>query len=152
MIEFENRIRIERPREEVFDFVSNFENVPKWNYFVESVRKVDQIPIGIGARFHQIRKTDQQHFEIIEFERPSKVAVKTLEGSLPKFTMNFEFEAKGDSTILIDTWQLETGRNAFLEMLGKSKIKSAVADNLSKLKELMETRKTRLQDGQLVSI
>jgi len=49
MIEFENRIRIERPREEVFDFVSNFENVPKWNYFVESVRKVDQIPIGIGG-------------------------------------------------------------------------------------------------------
>jgi carbon monoxide dehydrogenase subunit G len=152
MISFENRVRIERPREEVFDFVSNFENVPKWNYFVESVRKVDQIPIGKGARFHQIRKTDQQHFEIVEFERPSKVVVKTLEGSLPKFTMKFEFETEGDSTILTDTWQLETGRNAFLEMLAKSKIKAAVAENLSKLKELMETRRTRLQDGQLVAI
>jgi carbon monoxide dehydrogenase subunit G len=152
MISFKNRVRIERPREEVFDFVSNFENVPKWNYFVKSVRKVDHIPIGVGARFHQIRKTDQQHFEIIEFERPSKVTVKTLEGSLPEFTMDFEFEANGDSTILTDTWQLETGRNAFLEMLGKSKIKSAVADNLSKLKELLETRKSQLQDGKVVTI
>ena len=152
MISFENRIRIERPREEVFDFVSNFENVSKWNYFVESVRKVDQIPIGMGARFHQIRKTDQQHFEIVEFERPFKVTVKTLEGSLPKFTMDFEFEAKGDSTILTDTWQLETGHNPLLEMLGKSKIKSAVADNLSKLKHLMEMHKVQLQDGKVVTI
>ena len=152
MIEFSNAITIQRPPAEVFAFVADFENVPKWNYFVESVRKVDQIPIGIGARFHQIRKTDQQHFEIIEFERPSRVVVKTLEGSLPKFTMDFEFEATGDSTILIDTWQLETGHNPLLEMLGKSKIKSAVADNLSKLKELMETNRAQLQDGKVVTI
>ena len=152
MISFEHRIRIACPREEVFDFVSNFENVPKWNYFVNSVRKVDQIPIGMGARFHQIRKTDQQDFDIVEFDRPSKVVVKTLEGSFPKFTMGFEFKAKGDHTILTDTWNLETGRSPFLEVLGKSKIKEAVAENLSMLKELMETHRTRLQDGRLVSI
>lgn len=152
MISFENRVRIERPREEVFDFVSNFENVPKWNYFVKSVRKVSQGPLGLGARFHQIRKTDQQQFEIVEFERPSKVVVKTLKGSAPKFRMKFEFEKRYDHTILIDTWQLETGHNPLVEMLGKSKVKAAVAENLSKLKELMETHKARLQDGQLVAI
>jgi carbon monoxide dehydrogenase subunit G len=151
MINFENKILIERPRQEVFDFVSNFENIPKWNYFVKSVRKVNEVPLGRGARFHQIRKTDQQQFEIIEFERPDKVVVKTLDGSSPQFTMTFEFEASGDQTLLTDTWQLETGYNPLLEMLGKSKIKAAVAENLSKLKELMETRQTRLQDGRLVS-
>ena len=124
MINFENKILIECPRQEVFDFVSNFENVPKWNYFVRSVRKINEVPLGPGARFHQIRKTDQQQFEIIEFERPNKVAVKTLEGSSPQFRMDFEFEAKGDQTILIDSWQLETGYNSFLEMLGKSTIHS----------------------------
>ena len=152
MINFENKIRIERARKEVFDFVSNFENVPKWNYFVKSVRKVNEIPLGLGARFHQIRKTDQQHFEVVEFERPSKVTVKTLEGSSPQFRMDFEFEARDGHTILTDTWQLETGHNPLLEMLGKSKVKAAVAENLSKLKELMETHRTRLQDGRTVSI
>lgn len=152
MISFENRIRIACPREEAFDFVSNFENVPKWNYFVNSVRKVNQIPIGMGARFHQIRKTDYQDLEIVEFDRPSKVVVKTLEGSFPRFTMRFEFEAHDNQTILTDAWQLETGRSLFLEMLGKSKIKAAAAENLSKLKELMETHRTQLQDGRLVSI
>jgi carbon monoxide dehydrogenase subunit G len=152
MINFENKIRIERPREEVFDFVSDFENVPKWNYFVKNVRKTNEVPLGLGARFHQIRKTDQQNFEVVEFERPSKVTVKTLEGSSPQFRMDFEFEAKGDSTILTDTWQLETGHNPLLEMLGKSKIKSAVADNLSKLKDLMEMHRVQLQDGKVVTI
>jgi carbon monoxide dehydrogenase subunit G len=151
MINFENKILIERPRQEVFDFVANFENVPKWNYFVKSVRKINEVPLGLGARFHQIRKTDQQQFEIIEFERTDKVVVKTLDGSSPQFTMTFEFEASGNQTLLRDTWQLETGYNPLLEMLGKSKIKAAVAENLSKLKELMETRQTRLQDGRLVS-
>jgi carbon monoxide dehydrogenase subunit G len=152
MIDFENKVLIERPRQEVFDFVSNFENVPKWNYFVKSVRKVNEVPLGLGARFHQIRKTDQQHFEIIEFERPDKVVVKTLAGSSPQFTMTFEFEASGDQTWLTDTWQLEAGYNPLLEMLGKAKIKAAVAENLSKLKQLMETRQTQLQDGRLVSV
>ena len=151
MINFENKIHIERPRQEVFDFVSNFENVPKWNYFVKGVRKINEVPLGLGARFHQIRKTDQQQFEIIEFERPDKVVVKTLDGWSPQFTMAFEFEASGNQTLLIDTWQLETGYNPLLETLGKSKIKAAVAENLSKLKELMETRQTQLQDGRLVS-
>ena len=34
MIELKNEIVIERPREEVFDFVSTFENVPKWNHYI----------------------------------------------------------------------------------------------------------------------
>ena len=152
MINFENKVLIERSRREVFDFVANFENVPKWNYFVRSVRKVNEIPLGPGARFHQIRKTDQQNFEVVEFERPSKVTVKTLEGSSPKFRMDFEFEARDNHTILTDTWQLETGHNPLLEMLGKSKVKAAVAENLSKLKELMETHRTQLQDGRMVTI
>jgi uncharacterized membrane protein len=152
MIYFENKVLIERPQGEVFDFVSNFENVPKWNYYVKSVRQINEVPLGPGARFHQIRKTDQQHFEIIEYERPNKVAVKTLEGSSPQFRMDFEFESKGNQTLLIDIWQLETGHNPLVEMLGKSKIKAAVAENLSKLKELMETNKARLQDGQMVAI
>jgi len=152
MINFENKVLIERPRGEVFDFVANFENVPKWNYFVKSVRKINEVPLGPGARFHQIRKTDQQHFEVVEFERPSRVTVETLEGSSPQFRMDFEFETRDDHTILTDTWQLETGHNSLLEMLGKSKVKAAVAENLSQLKELLETLITRLQNGRMVTI
>jgi hypothetical protein len=33
--------------------------------------------------------------------------------------MSFEFKAKGDHTILTDTWQLETGRSSGEENQGK---------------------------------
>jgi uncharacterized membrane protein len=32
MLEFENTVYIDRPIGEVFTFLSDFENIPKWNY------------------------------------------------------------------------------------------------------------------------
>ena len=39
MMEFENTIVIKKPIKEVFAFISNFENIPKWNYYVLEVKK-----------------------------------------------------------------------------------------------------------------
>ena len=57
MIEFTNQVVIERPVKDVFDFVSQLENAPKWNYFVQQVRQTSPGPVGFGTSFHQIRKT-----------------------------------------------------------------------------------------------
>src|SRR5215216_6991398 len=83
MLEFENTIRIDRPIDEVFAFLSDFENIPKWNYYVLKVRQVSESPRGIGTTYHQVRKTDEQDFRIIEFELHHRVAVKTLPQSSP---------------------------------------------------------------------
>jgi uncharacterized membrane protein len=32
MLQFENTIDIQKPVDEVFAFVADFENVPRWNY------------------------------------------------------------------------------------------------------------------------
>ncbi len=56
MIEFENTVQIKRPIGEVFTFLSNLANLPKWNYFVTRVTKVSEGPAGIGTTYHQIRK------------------------------------------------------------------------------------------------
>ena len=34
MLAFENTIRIDRTVAEVFAFLSDFEHIPKWNYYV----------------------------------------------------------------------------------------------------------------------
>jgi len=78
VLEFENTIAIERPIDELFAFLSDFENIPKWNYYALEVRQLSESPIGIGTTYHQIRKSDQQDFRIIEFEPNNTVAVKTL--------------------------------------------------------------------------
>ena len=78
MLEFENTIHIHRSLAEIFAFLSDFENIPKWNYYVLEVRQLSEGPTGKGTTYHQVRKTDQQDFRIIEFEPDHTVAVKTL--------------------------------------------------------------------------
>lgn len=152
MIEFSNAITIQRPPAEVFAFVADFENVPKWNYYVLSVTQTAQGEPGLGTTYHQVRRQDQQDFAIQEYEPNRRLVVQTLPGSQPEFEMVFEFQAEGQHTRLIDSWRLNTGRPALLEKLAAGQVKRAVKENLGKLKELLETGQTRLQDGRRIQI
>ena len=119
MLEFENTVRVNRPVDEVFAFLSDFENIPKWNYYVLEVRQLSESPIGIGTTYHQVRKSDQQDFRIIEFELDHTVAVKTLPQSSPSFERRFTLSEDGDTTRIRDEWKLDTGRPAVLERLAR---------------------------------
>jgi carbon monoxide dehydrogenase subunit G len=152
VLEFENTIAIERPIDEVFTFLSDFENIPKWNYYVLEVRQLSESPIGIGTTYHQVRKSDQQDFRIIEFEANNTVAVKTPPQSSPSFERRFTLYEEGETTRIRDQWKLDTGRPALLERLARGRVKSAVSENLSKLKELLQERRVVLQDGREVTL
>ena len=150
MLEFKNTIRIDRPIEEVFAFLSDFENIPKWNYYVLEVRQLSENPIGIGTTYHQVRKTDEQDFHITEFEANRTVAVKTLPQSSPSFERRFTLYEEGNTARIRDEWKLDTGRPVVLEKLAGGRVKSAVAENLAKLQELLEEGRVVLQDGRQV--
>jgi carbon monoxide dehydrogenase subunit G len=152
VLEFENTIAIERPIDEVFAFLSDFENIPKWNYYVLEVRQLSESPIGIGTTYHQVRKSDQQDFRIIEFEPNHRVAVKTLPQSSPSFERRFTLYEEGETTRIRDQWKLDTGRPALLEWLARGRVKSAVSENLTKLTDLLQERRVVLQDGQQVTL
>lgn len=152
VIEFENTIEIEQPIDIVFPFVSNFENVPKWNYYVLEVKKTAAEPIATGMIFHQTRKTDQQSFKIIEYEPGKTVSIQTLPGSQPSFEMHFSFEPIEEGTRVIDKWKLETGKPVFVEKLAKTRVKKAVKENLEILKKLLENGKAQLQDGRIIQL
>jgi hypothetical protein len=53
---------------------------------------------------------------------------------------------------VVDEWKLATGKPAFVEKLTAGRIKSAVAENLAKLKELLETGQVVLQDGRKIAL
>jgi predicted DNA-binding protein (UPF0251 family) len=152
VLEFENTIPIYRLIDEVFAFLSDFENIPKWNYYVLEVRQLSESPIGIGTTYHQVRKTDEQDFRIIEFEPNHSVAVKTVPQSSPSFERRFTLYEEGDTTRIRDQWKLDTGRPALLERLAQGRVKSAVSENLTKLKELLQEGRVVLQDGREVTL
>jgi uncharacterized membrane protein len=148
---FENTIMIECPLEEVFAFVADFENVPKWNYYVMSVRKLSGGPTADGTIYHQVRQSDQQDFRVTDYRPNEAIAVETTPGSQPQFERRFVFEAMDGGTQIVDSWKLDLGRHPLIQRLGAPRVKAAVAANLGKLKELLETGQTHLQDGREIT-
>jgi uncharacterized membrane protein len=150
MIAFENRITIRRPSEEIFAFIADFRNIPKWNYFVKRVEKTSKGPATLGSVFYQIRKSDEQFFQITQIEPNKKIVIETIKDEPLYFEIRFLFKTIENGTIVTDQWNLNTKIPNFIEKLTRSKVKNAVRSNLEKLKELMENGKVRLQDGRLV--
>lgn len=148
-MEIYNEVTIARPIEEVFSFLSDFENFSKWNYYVVKVSKTTEGPIAKGSVFHQVRKTDAQNFQIIELEFPTVVAIETLPPER-HLVMRFNLIAQGDHTKIEDTWQVSIPR--IVGWFAKKKIQPAVMENLQKLKTLLETGKATLQDGRVETL
>ena len=146
MIQFKNILEINRPVDEVFSFIADFRNLPKWNYFVQKVEKTSSGPIGISTTYHQVRKTDEQQFKITVYEPHHRVSIQTISTS-PSLTLRFTLNPEGNGTHLVDEWELESELFGPLDWLASAKVKSAVAAPLSKHKQLLETGQTHLQDG-----
>lgn len=151
-MKFHNEIDIQRPIDEVFAFVAEMRNVPRWNYYVTDVIQEDGNSPQVGARYFQTRKNDSQHFVMTQFIKGHSLTVETEPGSEPVFTRHMQFKATPDGMRIIDHWTLQTAYPSILESLAMGKIRSAVAENLGKLKELLETGQTQLQDGRISSM
>lgn len=152
MIRFTNKITIDRPAKEVFEFLSDFENIPKWNYYVLSVEKVSEGPRGKSTIYHQARREDSQSFEIVEYRPHSTLAVKTRPGSSPGFERSFSLHAVDGRTEIVDDWTLDLGKGGIVERLATPAVKKGVMANMTKLKELLENGRTTLQDGRTVEL
>ena len=73
MATFENTVMIRRPIEDVFAFLSDFENVPKWNYAIVETRKVSEGAVGVGTIYHQVRSVpsrSEERFEVTAYNPP----------------------------------------------------------------------------------
>ncbi|HKZ86865.1 MAG TPA: SRPBCC family protein [Anaerolineae bacterium] len=152
MFAFENTIVIDRPIEEVFAFVVDLPSLPKWNYYVLSVSPTSPKPGAVGSTYRQIRKNDEQDLKISQLEPNRLLVVETIPPSRPELRREIMFEAQGDSTRIIDMWQLDMGVPKLLEPLAANRAKSGVRENLEKLKVLLESGKVTLQDGRSFSL
>ena len=146
---FDNEIIIRRPINEVYAFLSDFENMPKWNYYLVSLTKTSTGDIGVGTTFHKIRKNDSQHYRITELNYPDTIAIETLPPER-KLLMRFKLINMGQQTSIIDTWHIAAP--FLIAPFIKPFVKKAVASNLAKLKTLLEDGEVVLQDGRKVRL
>ena len=81
MITFETSTRIDRPIEEVFAYVSDPRNFPRWNSAVQAVRKTSAGENGVAATYLMERElpTDRavNELEVVTREWPHEFAIRT---------------------------------------------------------------------------
>jgi uncharacterized protein YndB with AHSA1/START domain len=143
-MKFTNTITIDRPLAEVFGFLADFENLPRWNYAISDTRKISDGAVGVGSRFRQTRTLpapSEETFEVTEFERDHRISIR---GALGPFhsEVTYLLAPAGNGTMLTNAMKLQpSGPMRLVAPLAASGIKSAVATNLGVLKQLLEERR-----------
>jgi uncharacterized protein YndB with AHSA1/START domain len=81
MARVEGEIIINRPVQEVFDFVADERNEPRYNPRMLRAEQISEGPIGPGTRFHTelrtMKRTMPMFVEFTGFERPQRLASTT---------------------------------------------------------------------------
>ncbi len=112
MIKFEKSIIINRPVEEVWKFLSNVENIPKWDRGVLEARQTSEGPPGVGSTV-QIRRQmlGRQRIGKLRVSEYAPNRMIALQGSLGQMTAQtgFTFEPVEGRTRLTQTSEVELG-------------------------------------------
>ena len=141
MATFENTVMIRRPIEEVFGFLSQFENVPKWNYAIVETRKVSEGPVGVRTIYHQVRSVptrSEERFEVTVYDPPRHLEIQGQLGPFPS-RLSYALDALPEGTRVTNTVELELrGPGRLLGRVAVPRVRDAVGANLQKLKELLE--------------
>jgi carbon monoxide dehydrogenase subunit G len=138
---FENTVTIRRPVEDIFAFLADFENVPKWNHAIVETKKISPGPVGIGTTYRQTRsapRSSEEAFEVTVFEPPSRLEVQGEIGPF-RAKVSYALEPTGSGTRLTNAVELgSSGLLTLVAPLATSRVKHAVAANLDTLKQLLE--------------
>jgi uncharacterized protein YndB with AHSA1/START domain len=138
---FTNTITIRRPREAVFAYLADLENLPRWNYAIQQTRKVTPGPVDVGSRYHQIRTVPERReesLEVTDLEPGRRLTVVGTLNALPA-RLSYVLEPVGDATVLTNDVELTTsGPLTLVAPLASRQIKAAVAANLDVLRQVLE--------------
>ena len=142
MIAFETSTRISCPIEDVFAYVSDPRNFPRWNSAVQAVRKTSAGENGVGSTYVMDRALPSggavNELEIVASERPREFAIRTTAGPTP-FMYRYRFTAENGETVMQLEAEVELPRAAaLLPQLARRAVKKGVDDNFATLKQILE--------------
>ncbi|WP_353828150.1 SRPBCC family protein [Agromyces sp. SYSU T0242] len=140
-MQFENLVTIRRPRPDVFAYLADFGNIPRWNHAIRETHLLTELPVRVGSRFRQVRtlpSVSEEEFEVTEFDPDRRIAV---EGVIAGFRgrATYVLDGEGDTTTLTNAAELAaSGAMGFMVSLAAPRVRAAVAENLGVLKDLLE--------------
>lgn len=135
---------INLPAEEIFAYLSDFENLVDWSAATIAVRKTSPGEIRVGAT---VRSTIQFlgrwmdiTFEVVEYEPDHCLTIKSLSGVTPcLFSYQFEPTEDGATNVSLETViHLTGGTLGLTESVTTNVVRRQLVHDLLTLKDILE--------------
>ena len=143
MINLELGTLIDRPIRDVFTFVSNPNNMSKWNSAVVSIQQVTSGAVGVGTKFKTVGEAMGRRLEgemqVQTFEPDTQCGFQLQAGPM-QMNLTMSFKTVGTGTKLnLNVQGNPAGVFKLAEGLMTGQVKSLMEGNLTKLKSVLES-------------
>jgi carbon monoxide dehydrogenase subunit G len=135
-------ITIARPIEEVFAFVSDARNRPRWDESVDSEELTSPEPVGVGStvrtRMRSMGRDYELGWEIVEHDPPARQRIESTSGPFST-TLLYDLSEDGDGTLVrFSVTGRPTGALRLMQPLIARNTQRNLDQAFPRLKELLE--------------
>jgi uncharacterized membrane protein len=144
VIELDQAVVVERPREALFAHLVRIEALPTWQPFIRSADVLGDGAVAVGTTFRVVidgpGKGIEATAEITELLRPARIAIRTLDAP-GDLEAECDLEALSESRTELRLKARVTLRGAFrlAEGVVRSRIRREAPEALEKLRESLES-------------
>ena len=147
MVEVEYKVTVERPPPEVFAFLHDPANDPKWQVGTIETRQVSEGPVAVGTAFRQVCRSVGRRWEVAytltEYEPPARSALEGRIGGV-RFRGGYTLEPADGGTRLTASGELTaTGLMRLAFPLLAPAWKRDAKKSFPRLKRALETKGER---------
>jgi uncharacterized protein YndB with AHSA1/START domain len=143
---FQLAIDIRRPSADVFAFIAEPQNMPRWYEAVQQVIKTTASPTGVGSRYEIVRSLPNgpahNNVEVVEYTPNHLVTIESRSGPTP-FHYRYRVEpSQQDTTLTLDgsiTSAGLPGPGGHLGGIATQLFKHGMKQNLHQLKQILES-------------
>jgi uncharacterized membrane protein len=144
MISIERSFTIHKPVEDVFEYMSRFENDIEWRAEITDIRRSTELNRGVGERYEQMLQLGGREvptdFEVTEFEQYRHIGFRGTSGDV-KADGAYDFSAEGDATNVTVHADVDVSAAAALtEPFMKRQLAMHGDEDFRRLRRLMESR------------
>lgn len=143
MINIESTIQVSRPRNEVFGFLTDIDNLPNWQTGVIQSKRLSQGPVRVGFQFEETAKIGPWELQTVcavtDLKENQRFAFEAKSRGPLDYRGSFDLQpvAGGTRVTLSGTAQLK-GLWRLLQPLLESDIRKETNEELATMKRLLE--------------
>lgn len=143
MISVTANVIVDRPADEVFDYLSNFEHNPTWQRGMRAARFTTDPPLRVGSRYDQearfLGRPVRSTFVVEALEPGSSITICSVAGTFP-ITVTRSVSPRADGTTDVSAHvRGDPGRRfAFAGPLLRWLVERSVRSDYARLKRILE--------------